>query len=326
MRRLIYSPKCYAFIHSSNLNQVIDVSDDVLSGSVDRVVGDYSTARLTLRNSSKSGSDRGKYIRRAGKQVFLPNDLITIWLQRAAGHPIQQFTGYLDTAPMFELYPRAVDISATCTLKKVAYTWFDPGIQFFQKWANEAGWIFDPATGSAQNYNYNIGGDNNGSTVTVDDLTEAQRMARMDGGFASLLYRFMKEIAGWPEDRLHISNIDPHLPEIAAKKYQEIIGDVVEFEADLVDALRDMMGVSLAGVVDGITPTGSVPGYVDNTLQSMKTALDGSGIPMVLAVLIARLRTNFVPQFSHSQASPAENNNWGMDFMVASLPRSRRCH
>ena len=48
MRRLVYSPKAYAYIKT--YAGIIDVSDYIVDGSVTRRVNQVSSAELTLRN------------------------------------------------------------------------------------------------------------------------------------------------------------------------------------------------------------------------------------------------------------------------------------
>src|SRR3982751_4709290 len=148
MRRLTYAPKAYVFVHSTTQGRIYNLSPDVVSGQVTRNVDQESTAQVILRNRYK------KWLRDPdnGKSILLPMDMITIWLQRIAGKPIQVFTGYLDTVPYYQMYPGNCTISATCTLKKLANTYFDPGTQFFQNWIKHiSGWFIDTTTGQAQN-------------------------------------------------------------------------------------------------------------------------------------------------------------------------------
>src|SRR3954469_7267605 len=123
MRRLTYAPKAFVFIRSRNhKNQVFDVSDYVVSGTVDRLVNQKSTASIIMRNSFFQFSPEGK------DSFFLPMDGITIWLQRLKNKPIQVFTGYLDSVPYMQLYPGNCMITASCTLKRLEHTYFDPTI------------------------------------------------------------------------------------------------------------------------------------------------------------------------------------------------------
>lgn len=301
MQRLTYSPKAYAFIYSSNLNKVIDVSEDIISGSVNRKVNDFSTARLTLRNLPVPGSPHGKYTQRGSTQVFLPNDLITIWLQRVAGKPVQVFTGYLDEVPMFEMYPRAVELSATCTLKRLAYGWFDPGLEFFQNWMATVGaadgWVYNPTTGEATSPLLNMGID--GQNAANGNTPGEHTVKSLDGGFARLLHEFMTQIAGWDQRRIHISNLDPELPTKAAELYSKISEAGVENQARLAVAMREMMGVSLVGNKDGVDPTGTLEPEITQALKLIKPVATQYNIPMKFMVFAAIHQTAFDPAYAH---------------------------
>ena len=156
MRRLIYAPRAYVFIRSENMNgRIYDVSGDLVSGTITRNVNDLSKAEITLRNRFFKWITDPK----SKRQLFLPMDLITIWLQRVAGKPIQVFTGYLDSVPYYQMYPGNCIIRASCTLKKLAYSWFDPGLNFFHNWVrNIQGWQIDPTTGEAWDTTLNAPG------------------------------------------------------------------------------------------------------------------------------------------------------------------------
>ncbi len=55
MKRLVYSPKAYAFIRSENGRggyDVTDVTDDIVSGTITRNVNGVSTAEIVLRNKN----------------------------------------------------------------------------------------------------------------------------------------------------------------------------------------------------------------------------------------------------------------------------------
>lgn len=136
MRRLVFNPRAYAFINTQH-SGIIDVSDYIIRGSVNRRLNAASTASLTLQNPemlfTKESSQGGIRI--------TPMDAITIYLERKAGYPIRTFTGYVDTAPYYQLLPGPVDIEATCTLKKLLHIYFDPALQYTQQFLASYGWI-----------------------------------------------------------------------------------------------------------------------------------------------------------------------------------------
>src|ERR1700752_2450830 len=124
MRRLVYSPKVYAYLKTDATRQIgpdayIDISDFISAGQVSRVTNAASQFSLTVRNpyrifTQPDPATIGEWVSKAdvsqsavfhqiaqapGEPVFPPMDSITIWGSRFNNRPIQLFTGYLDSSP-----------------------------------------------------------------------------------------------------------------------------------------------------------------------------------------------------------------------------------
>lgn len=283
MKRLIYSPKIYAFVRSSNMGgQIYDVSDDIVNGVVSRKINDMSQASLTLRNFNF------KYtrIKASGLPLFLPMDLVTIWMQRIAGDPIQQFTGYLDSVPYLNRIPGDCVITASCTLKRLKYSYFDPGLAFFRNWVAElgAGWFFDPASGTASNPLATAN-----SQTTFDT---SQKGSLNDGGIGHMLQKFLIDICGWDANQIVIGDIDPDLPHRSADLFTSI-NTTVEADFQALKAwLGKMMGVNVpsAASQNGLLMDGSLP---LKTTAALKAITDNSQpLPDTIATVAAYLLTN----------------------------------
>lgn len=322
MKRLIYAPKAYIFIRSSNLDgRIYDVTSDVVRGEVTQNLGDVSKARFELRNRYQ------KWIRdpdNKWQSIFLPMDMVTIWLQRISGRPIQVFTGYLDSVPYYQGYPGNAVFEATCTLKKLAFTWFDPGLSFFQQWImSTGGWTYDQTTGEATNPTYIsqrelITGDlsdalaQNGALATVND-----------GGFAELLGRFMVEVAGWDTNDVLVSELPKDLPKLAAKLYLDIHKKTQPDIENLQRFLAQAMGVQGWAQFDSTTnsdgSTTQNPRII-SVINQMKTITDKNNIPLIVPLLAAYILTNCDPKFS---VDPNLGfSNWGYGIFALQPPIS----
>jgi len=317
LKRLIYAPKAYVFIRSSNQNgRIYDVSSDVVSGSVTQNVGDLSKAEFVLRNRYQ------KWIRDPDNKesVFLPMDLVTIWLQRVAGRPIQVFTGYLDSVPYYQGYPGDAAFTASCTLKKLAYTWFDPGLEFFNQWVlSTGGWVYDPTTGEAINPEYNWG-----NADVANDGIDTRDIH--DGGFAELLGRFMLEIAGWGPNDVLISELPKDLPKIAGELYNNIhdpVGADLEALSEFLGQAMGVPGYSAATdqtsdiTADGQQAQGVKGAATAKTIEKIATKNNIS--PLVLAVA-AYLMSKFKERYEHG---PGDRELYGYG-MYAMRPDSAR--
>lgn len=151
MLKFSYSPKVYCWVETAvpikinnETTRLINLSDYIVSGNVRRVVNAVSTAELTIRNPKKIWTPlKGA--------VFHPMDKITIFLERIPGIPIQAFTGFIDRSPIYQMYPGTVSIKASCTLKRIQYTFWDPSLPFVFEYLSERGWVSD-GNGSLTNW------------------------------------------------------------------------------------------------------------------------------------------------------------------------------
>lgn len=166
MQRLVFNPKAYAFIKTTQYG-VVDVSDYIIRGSVNRRVNAVSSANLTLQNPDSL------FTKNSGVR-FTPMDPITIYLQRTTGFPVRTFTGYLDSGTYYQLLPGPVELKASCTLKKLQNTYFDPALQYTQDFLAAYGWI---KTGESTFLGTTASDDSSGGTVTSADFQGAAQTA-----------------------------------------------------------------------------------------------------------------------------------------------------
>ena len=258
-KRLVYTPKAYAFIWSRRDNTTVDVSNDITAGSVQRFVNKPSSATLTLRN------DDWKY---TGKfnPMFFPMDGITIWLQRVAGHPIQVFTGYIDSIPYYQAYPGPIEIKATCTLKKFLYTHFDPGVGFLN-WLSSKGW--------APNANGNIDGFFN-----PEALQTGSDQIGTDSGMGKLLHDFLIEIGGLDPNAIAIGDLPAGLPETMLSAYYKRVKASKAAEKELIPALKAFLSPSVSHTADASPdvvsrfPTGIAANANSNDIKALLKSVD----------------------------------------------------
>lgn len=144
MERLVYSPKVYAWVEVvnsvspplGNNTNILNISDYIVSGNVHRVRNAVSTWQLSLRNPKKIFTP-------PDGQIFHPMDKITIFMERLPGNPVQVLTGFIDKAPIYQMYPGNITIQGSCTLKRLQYTYWDPALPFVITYLTERGWIAD---------------------------------------------------------------------------------------------------------------------------------------------------------------------------------------
>jgi hypothetical protein len=140
MKRFVYNPKLQVFIFLEDTQHVIDISDDIISGSVNRVMDAMSTATFTIQNK------HGRYaipdgITTKGVQPgtkISPMDRIIVRASRV-GEPFTIFSGYIDEAPHYQMYSGPVTLRASCSLKLLQHTYFDPGLPYMTTFFGKMG-------------------------------------------------------------------------------------------------------------------------------------------------------------------------------------------
>lgn len=163
MKTLVYSPDIRILIARGN--KQFDVSTDIVAWSIRRPENSVASAVFRLANKEM------RYM-----QLFERMDRVVIYLKRVEW--IQVFSGYLDQVPHVQLYPGTVNFRASCTLKRLLHTWWDPGLP-------TAAGIFDQAGTNVQD--------------------SANGEGQSDAGMGSLLRKLLVEVGGWNSQNVHVA-------------------------------------------------------------------------------------------------------------------------
>jgi len=320
MKRLVYAPKVWIFIRASNITdektgeegKIFDVSSDIVRGSVTQNLGDLSSAQFELRNRyhkwlryRSSGSN--DLAENDYRQIFLPMDLVTIWMQRVSGRPVQVFTGYLDSVPYYQAYPGTAIFEASCTLKKLAYNWFDPGLTVFQNWMQANGWAYDPGTGQ----------------VIAKTDTGGNGLITNSASFGDILGRFLIDVAGWEANDIVIGELPVRIGEVAADIRSELKELTNITRKELAAFYSQILGVN---GVTGISSTIQNQSDIENTpldsherrrdlpiapLETVDIIKDQAGVrglPPWILIFAAYATTGFNESFNYSKN---DRDNWG---------------
>ena len=284
--------------------RIYNLSPDVVSGTVTRNVNDLSTAEVVLRNRFR------KWLKdpENGMSILMPMDMITIWLQRIAGKPIQVFTGYLDSVPYYQMYPGNCTITATCTLKRLSYSWFDPGLEWFQNWFNTiGGWkIINPETGEIQN-------------TSALQLTDNQNKMKInDGGFADLIQRFMTDIAGWSPDNIIISDLPANIPKIAAGLYNRVQKENAISQQALEELMANIIGITASPITSQTQDPKS--SQQQGIMGNVKQVASAKNIPLIIPVTASLLTTGFKAAYAKHEDRAKNKDDWGYG-MYAMKPK-----
>lgn len=243
-RRLVYSPKAYVYTKAQD-GTIYDLKQYVVSGQIQRKVNQVSSAQVTLRNPYKLFTGG-----QGNPRAFHPMDPITIYLERLQGHPVRVFTGYLDTTPYLQLYPGTISLSASCTLKKLLYTYFDPALPYVVAFFEQYGWI-----NTGQGSLFSIPPNQQGNAATQADVNAGKKpfTALQDGSLGKLLWAILTDIGQWKDTDIWIEN----LPDGIAKRVQALMKSVQsgqdQASQDFTTFLHQVIGTSSQGSASGTT-------------------------------------------------------------------------
>lgn len=239
MPSFIYAPQIKVYIETGgNLlgptksAQTLDVSDDLVRGRITRRVDGVSDASFTLLNP------RRKY-----DQVFTPNDRITVLMKRVTW--VRVFTGYLNKVPLMTGWPRDVEITASCSLKRLQYWYWDPESAYTQQMIMNA---LSAASGTGKT---------------------------SDGGMTNVVLTILKDVIGWPESKVHIAKIPDDWFKTAYKIAEAVNKSAKESDDLAQQFFQSLGGAGSVGDTGGETDTSSLGGEYGgyNSAEQKKNAV-----------------------------------------------------
>jgi murein DD-endopeptidase MepM/ murein hydrolase activator NlpD/3D (Asp-Asp-Asp) domain-containing protein len=241
MKRLVYRPKVWAYVKTDS--QAIDLSPYIVSGNVNRITNGVSTASLILRNPDFKFTT-------PGAPAFHPMDPITIYMARNINYPVRVFTGFLDTTPYLQLFPGTITLEASCTMKRLKYTYWDPALPFSKTFLSKFGW--QQMT--------------DGSAIKLDKEALAplsQKNPELnDGGFSSILYGVLEAVGKWRQEDIFIEALPPGVIDTVTKVFTSFQQENEETQEALKEFLKNAIGETAAGASAPATNgTGSNPDY-----------------------------------------------------------------
>lgn len=208
MGTLLYAPGVRVLIDTQH-EGTIDVSEDIVSGGVHLAENTPHTCNVNLANH------RRKYDR-----VFTPNDRVSVQLKRLTW--VQVFAGYLNATPFFSAYPRTVNLTATCTLKRLQYLLWDEQLESNLELLNLDSFAGDNAT-------------------------------QVDGGMRDKIVEMLRTVGQWPQG-IHVGKIPNTWVEQVAT-FSTLVQQALEVPGDLVGAGSVFSDPSAAPT----TPTPTTP-------------------------------------------------------------------
>lgn len=166
MATLIYSPAIKVHIETSK--GILDISEDIVSWQLQLRENAIHVFSFKLQNAQRKYDGQ-----------MLPMDRITIGLKRI--NWLQNFTGYLNSSPVFQAWPGTLDLTASCSLKVPQFRYWDAtgpdSLQLVTDAFQQAG------------------------------LESSDVVHDSDNAFQSLIINSMTKVLDWPRENIHIGQI-----------------------------------------------------------------------------------------------------------------------
>jgi hypothetical protein len=218
MSVFVYSPVVKAYIGRSNFqgdSETLDISEDLVAGKLTLREKGIHTFGFRLQNAQR------KY---DGK--IMPMDRIVVAMSRV-GAPLQVFSGYMNNGPVFSVWPRVLDLSASCTLKKLQF------------------WYWDPSSNASQSLI--MSWQNSHLNNTDDPNQQTTQPNAADGGLRDMVIQLLVEVVGWPAQKIHIGAIPDRWFDFATE-----VGDEILKASDVGSLIGSLGGSASSGGSSGV--------------------------------------------------------------------------
>jgi hypothetical protein len=213
MATFVYAPGIRVYIDTER-HGTIDISNDLVDYTLQRRSDGPSTLNFSLQN-----------IKRKYDGVFTPNDRIIVELKRVTW--VRVFTGLLNSVPLITAWPRVVALSASCSLKRLQYWYWDPQL-----------------ASSFQTVMQAVG----------DGINTA------DAGISNAIRTLLKEVVGWPENKVHIGAIPPNWFQLILPYARALVDQIEESDTYVTNLLGatgyGSVGGSYVGGPSGVVASG----------------------------------------------------------------------
>lgn len=265
MSTLVYSPQIRVRIASHQPGAgIIDVSEDLVQGTLSIRTNAVHTFHFQLQNAQR------KYDR-----ALQPMDRIVVEMKRIAW--VRVFSGYLNNGPIFSAWPRVLDISASCTLKRLQFWYWDPNSDASKTLLDSllgptrqtpaAQLTTQAATAAAGAAGTAAGAPAAGGTGA--GAAASPTLTSFDADISAAVVQILVNVVKWPAEKIHIAafpggweGFADSLAEVAAQAANSSVSIFGDFTSILGfgGSAALAAGAAGAGVVQGVAPAGAIGG------------------------------------------------------------------
>jgi hypothetical protein len=262
-KTLVYAPEVQVFVATDN--GVLDLSDDIVSGQLRRVVNGVSEFSCVLNNRNR------KYIGAMRRM-----DRIVVFMKRIS-MPLQVFAGYLDTVPAAGLYATTVSIKASCTLKRLMNTYWDPGL---------------PASSELLRQNL------------YQAKSQDPKNPQPDSGLGAMMANVLFKVGGWSRDQIHIGNIPAGFFNMALQ------AEGADSDIESLNRFLQLLGIQTGAA--GVGQSTAPPSYLGTKVTPPANERRGSAGSYTIADLVSICRAaGFVGESAATAAAIAYATSQG---------------
>lgn len=231
MATLLYNPGVRIGLDTRS-NGLIDVTEDIESGTLTLNENTFHSLNFTL------SSRGGKYV-----NILTPNDRVVVQMKRATW--LQVFTGYLNSVPYFSTFNQSVTITASCTMKRLYYHYWDPGLPQAILLLGNA--LNNPSGGQATS---------------------------PDAGMSNVIKALLTQVVGWDPNLIHIGVV----PKDFLTSMAGIWSDV---ETAVTNSINNLGGVMVGGTFGTSVGSYAAPNLNGNAAPPGTTLPMTSGLAQI---------------------------------------------
>lgn len=261
---LLYNPGIRISIDCRSTGTIIDVTDDIESGSMTLNENQMHSLNFTL------SSRGGKYV-----GIFTPNDRVVVQMKRVTW--MQTFSGYLNAVPYFSTFNCSVNLSASCTMKRIYYHFWDPGLA---------------------------------ASIELLISSLSNQSSTPDAGMTSVIIALLTQVIGWEANLIHIGVIPSDFLQQISSLWSEV-------EPAISQSINNLGGLIIGGTFGTSVGSSVAPNLNDNAAPPGTELPYSAGIAQIgtsLGQWDASLHWGYMaPGVSPTEQTTAENYLKGAD-------------
>jgi hypothetical protein len=234
----VYAPQIRVRISSRKAGVgTVDISDDLIQGSINIRTNGVHTFNFQLQNAQR------KY-----DTVIQPMDRIVVEMYRVSW--VRVFSGYLNNGPIFSAWPRVLNMTASCTLKRLQY------------------WYWDSSTTASSALLNSLLGDARQQPAALaaqaGQATPTAISSNFDQSLTNAVNVLLTTVVQWPAANIHVAALPASFYTTATALAEEVLqgADLTSFLGDFTSTVGYGGSGQVAGATAAAPSTTGVGGTI----------------------------------------------------------------